>query len=287
MGDVSLLKVAIKARLTSTVELFWERGYKMKKWATRLAGLLSVVALSCPPAFGSGPTLSNTSGNTGIFYAIQSSEISKITSPRVACSNKMQVVVTTPNLSSPTRYYNGSIEVGLYSDLGILYTEESVTFKNAMQNNLTVTFPGCGGAGATWRSHTWEAKIYSTYIYSVVTNWGAVSSIKDDETISLGTFESPANRPKPKVILATVLPSSKTANVVLGTNALFGDPKFQYSYQVTPESSKPASTKWKISAGEVFVLTGLKSKFKYAIHTRAMSFDGVVGPTKTTKFKTK
>ena len=259
----------------------------MKKLVVGLAGIISVFALAGPPAFGSGITLSNTSANTQILYALDSSEITKLTSPRGACSNAMQVKVTTPDLTSPTRRYSGVIEVGLYSDLGILFSKESAGFKNAMQNNLKVTFPGCIGAGATWRSHTWEAKVISNYNYAVVTTGGWISSVIGEETISLGTFVSPANRPKPQVILATVLPSSKTANVVLGTNALFGDPKFEYSYQVTPESAKPASTKWKKSAGEVFVLTGLKSKYKYAIHTRAVSFDGVVGTTKTTKFKTK
>lgn len=249
-----------------------------------------VFAVSIQPSYSSSQTLEATSGGTGIVYSLETSDILNQTSPDGSCSNVFQVIVTTPDSSLPSggeRRYYGTIRVALYSKLGVLMSGSSERFENATQNYLMVEFPGCKGAGSTWRNHTWEVKVISNNGIVIVTNWGGVTSWFEEETVSLGIISSPANRPKPKVLLASVLPSSKTANVVLGTNAKFGDPKFQYSYQVTPESSKPSSTKWKKSSEKVFVVTGLRSKFKYALHTRAISFDGVVGTTKTTKFKTK
>ena len=164
--------------------------------------------------------------------------------------------------------------------------------------NLMVRSPGIslfdmgrktyqGSSHLTYRTHCaaafWKASTFD-FSLSLTIQQGQGGIQYSNVNYRISKIIAP-NRPLPIIKTTEVTPSSKSATLLTSSDELLSDPPFTYEYKIVSPSNE-AST-WKAVRGPVIGLTKLKSKTKYKIAVRAVSFDKVFGKTVFKQFSTK
>ena len=245
-----------------------------------LASVLLIATLPAAPSQAKAERIYLSSSNessSNVKVSILSSDLQALVSNTKTCKKTLPFYIE-PQPGAIARNF----DINVYSSTYDQYDFVSNAIEQSQR--LTFTFNECGGA--SWRALYWNISLKIAIQSAPRTvGDGIVITTSGVAEYKLGPKSFSANRGVPTLDNIEIVPSTKAANILASSKELLSDPPFTYEYKIINPSSQ--ATSWKSARGPVIGVTKLKSKTKYKIGIRAVSFDKVYGKTLLKEFSTK
>jgi hypothetical protein len=216
------------------------------------------------------------------------SDVKRITNSVGACEHLLEVdVFSSPTAGNEISQHTVTLTNGAETVFGT--TSHKVLSGGSIWVKLPVPLQGC--IKPRWKTQEWTVSFVAKVKGQLTwfqPNVGWLSGIRTrDESGGLALFEAKPTRPKPAISVASIVPSTTTASLLVSSNSRFGDPEFSFEYKLTKPNSGSWESAWKPSRGPVIGIKGLKRKSTYQLQVRVKSFDGALSSILKKSFKTK